>query len=251
MNQPERELENLVALVTGGTRGVGRVCALALADMGCKVAVAYAHDDNDARETVGLFQQRGAPGRAFKADVGAYDAARYLFDEIEASLGGVSVLVNNLGAHCWSEVAGQSFEEWHRVMDNTIHSTFYCSQRALPFMRRAGWGRIINIGIESSHRVEGVPTMGAVAAAKVAVASLTKTLALEEAGHGITVNMINLSFAPGKGTRPEDARAMAEVVPMKRVARPADVTHALQFLVSPRSEYITGNMINVTGGYGI
>lgn len=251
MNRPERELENQVALVTGGTRGVGRVCVLALAELGCKVAVVYAHSDADAHDTVNLLQQRGAETRAFKADVGAYDSARYLFDEVEAYFGGVSVLVNNLGAHHWSAIAEQSFEEWHRVMDNTIHSTFYCSQRALPFMRQTGWGRIVNIGIESSHRVEGVPGMGAVASAKAAIAALTKTLALEEAEHGITVNMLNLSFAPSKGTRPEDARAMAEVVPMKRVARPSDVTHALKFLVSPRSEYITGNMLNVTGGYGI
>ncbi len=251
MKQQGRELENHVALVTGGTRGVGRVCALALAEMGCKVAVVYAHDEDEATNTLHMLEQHSVPTRAIKADVGAYDAARYLFDEVEAQLGGVSVLVNNLGAKHWSTIFDQGFDAWHQVMDNTIHSTFYCSQRALPFMRQSGWGRIVNIGIESSHRVEGVPMMGAVAAAKLAIASLTKTLALEEAKHGITVNMLNISFAPGRGTSPEDARAMAEVVPMKRVARPADVTNALQFLVSPRSAYITGNMLNLTGGYGI
>ncbi len=253
MDGHKDELQGSVALVTGGTRGVGRVCAMALAEMGCKVALAYFHDDQAARETAREITERfGIPARPVKADVGAYEAARHMFDEIEAELGGVSVLVNNLGAHHWSDIAGQRFEDWHRIMDNTIHGTFYCSQRALPFMRRAGWGRIVNIGIESSHRVEGIPGMGAVAAGKTAIASLTKTLALEESGHGITVNMLNISFAPSKGTNtPEEMRRMAEVVPMKRVAYPADVSYALQFLASPRSEYITGNMLNVTGGYGI
>lgn len=251
MSRQIRELEGRVGLVTGGTRGVGRACALALAEMGCRVAVAYAHNDEDARGVAQEIEQYQVAAHAVKADVGAFEEALYLFDEVENQLGGVDVLVNNLGAHHWQPVREQTFEDWHRIMDNTIHSTFYCSQRVLPFMRQRGWGRIINVGIESSHRVEGVPTMGAVAAAKVAIASLTKTLALEEAEYGITVNMINLSFAPSKGTRPEDARAMAEAVPLKRVARPTDVAYALQFLASPRSEYITGNMINVTGGYGI
>ncbi len=245
------ELDGRVALVTGGTRGVGKVCALALAEMGCPVAVVYAHNDQDAEETAREIQRRGNPVQPVKADVGDFDAVQFVFEEVEARLGPVSVLVNNLGDHHLSAVADLDFEEWHRVMDNTIHSTFYCSQRALPNMRKARWGRIINMGIAGTHRVDGMPMMAAEAAGKVAIASFTKTLALEEAENGITVNMVNLSFAPGKGTRPEDARAMAQAVPLKRVARPADVTYAVQFFASPRSEYITGNILNVTGGLAI
>ncbi|GAB4437044.1 MAG: 3-oxoacyl-ACP reductase FabG [Anaerolineae bacterium] len=245
------ELDGRVALVTGGTRGVGKVCALAVADMGCAVGVVYAHSDEDAEATVHELRRRNALAQAVKADLGDYEAVQFVFEEVEARLGPVSVLINNLGDHHYDAVADLDFEAWHRVMDNTIHSTFYCSQRALPNMRRAGWGRIINIGIAGAHRVDGVPMMAAEAAGKVAIASLTKTIALEEAENGITANMINLSFAPGKGTRPEDARAMAETVPMKRVAHPKDVVYAVQFFASPRSEYITGNVLNVTGGVAI
>lgn len=246
------ELDGRVALVTGGTRGVGKVCAAALAEMGCGVAVIYAHNDQDADDAVRELKRRQVPAHAVKADLGDFDSVQYVFAEVEARLGPVHVLVNNLGDRHWSAVADFDFAEWHRVFDNTIHSTFYCIQRALSNMRRDGWGRIINIGIAGSDRIEGMPMVAAMAAGKVAIASLTKTVALEEVEHGITVNMINLSFAPGKSTTsPEEARAMAQRVPMKRTAYPGDVIYAVQFFASPRSEYITGNILNVTGGLGI
>ena len=243
------ELDGRVALVTGGTRGVGRVCAQALADMGCAVAVVYAHDDKAAEETRRELERRGGSAHTVKVDLGDFAAVHESFAEVETRLGDVAVLVNNLGDHHVSMVADLDYDEWHRVMDNTIHSTFYCSQRALPNMRQMGWGRIINIGIAGSHRIQAMPMMAAEAAGKVAIASLTKTLALEEAANGITVNMINLSHAPSKGSaRVEDVRAMAETVPMRRTAHPSDVAYAVQFFASPRSEYITGNVLNVTGG---
>ena len=239
-----------VALVTGGSRGIGKGIALSLGRAGARVALSYRSNKAAAQNTLRQLQAVGCECFAVEAD--ATDAAQSesLVHSVAEKFGRLDVLVNNVGIFNWSTVAETTLEEWRRVLDSNLLSVFYASKAALPAMRRQRWGRIINLGAVGAERAFGQATISAYTAAKAAVVSFSRSLALEEAKNGITVNVVNPPNIDDKELSLEEARRMRDArFPVGRPPSADDVAEAVKFLASDSADYITGQVLSVSGGW--
>ena len=236
------DCEGRVALVTGSARGVGRAFALALADAGADVVVHYNTSEAAARATVEEARERGVDATALAADVTDPEAVDRLFATAESELGSVDVLVNNVGdfapAH-WSDLA---LEEWQRVMDTNLTATMLCSKRALGPMREAGWGRVVNVGYASAERTAVSPENFPYFVAKTGVLMFTRMLAADTQHDGITVNAVSPYVVETSDAFPDEA-------PRGRWATLADLQQALLFFVDEGSGYISGENVEIDGGW--
>ena len=164
--------------------------------------------------------------------------------------GRIDVLVNNVGDFRWGTLADSSREEWKSIFDSNVTTVFYMCHGALPLMRKGGWGRIINLGAVGAERAFGQAKISAYAAAKAAVVALSRSLALEEAKNGITVNVVNPSSIDEKDLSLEEARKLRDArYPIGRPPTVDDVAAAVAFFASEEAEYITGQVVNVSGGW--
>jgi 3-oxoacyl-[acyl-carrier protein] reductase len=238
-----------VALITGGSRGIGRAAAVALAERGFGVGINYASNADAAKETLQLVEEAGSDGICIQADVGDSDAVDRLFAEIENSLGPASVLVNNAGVRADGLALSMKDDAWDRVMRANLFGTFACCRRALRPMLRARSGRIVNI--TSVAGLHGSPGQANYSAAKAGVIGLTKTLAREIATKGITVNAV----APGLvetdlTTTLNDKQwdALVAEVPAGRAGTAEEVGRLIAFLCSDDAQYITGGVFVIDGG---
>jgi len=250
----QQRLAGKTALVTGSARGLGRMTALQLAALGCNVAVNYVRSDRDAFELVERLQALGVRAAAVQADVGDSASARRLVAETERRLeSGIDILVNNAGPFVRERrrFADAPEDELETLLQGNLLGPMRLNRLVIPGMRERGFGRIVHFGFGRAAEARGWPHRGAYAAAKVALVSLTKTLAVEEAGTGITVNMV----CPG------DIRGDAKEKPIDQVrnegdpeaaGRPGsgeDVARVIAFLCDPASDYVTGSIVDVTGGF--
>jgi len=247
-------LEGRVALVTGGSRGIGRAIALALAEDGADVAVNYRRDEAAAKETVAAIEGLGRRARAYRASVEATDEARAMVEAILAELGPIDILVNNAGiASRGNTVAKTDPAELERVVRTHALAPHHLCQLVLPGMRGRPRGDIVMISSAATlhHPAAGAPyNMG-----KAAMEALAFTLAKEVKKFGIRVNVV----APGlvetemgrrlmKATAGvDDLRTLDAAMPFGRVCQPEDVANAVRWLVSDRASYITCEKINVYG----
>jgi NAD(P)-dependent dehydrogenase (short-subunit alcohol dehydrogenase family) len=227
-------LDGRVALVTGAARGIGRAIAETLRDQGARVVAA----DLEPASIDGI-----TPLAMNVADEGAVDEG---FAEIEGTLGPVEVLVLNAGIFVVEEVEATSLESWQRTIDVNLTGSFLCARRALPHMREAGWGRVVAIG-SSAGKTGGSKAMAAYAASKAGVMALAKSVASEYASYGITSN----ALAPSLIDTPMLAGIadLASRIPVGRLGRPQDVADLVAFLASEHAGYITGEVVDVNGGF--
>jgi 3-oxoacyl-[acyl-carrier protein] reductase len=250
-----KSLSGRVALVTGGSRGVGRSIALALAEAGADVAINYRRDEASAQEALEALRATRVRAMAVAGSVADPDACDAMVTQVEAELGPVSILVNNAGiASRGLAVADTTAEEVARVMGTHAFAAHALSKRVVPAMRSQARGDIIMI---SSVATRGLGANGApYNMAKAALEALAMTLAKEERAHGIRVNVV----APGlvdtdMGRRlvaatqgVEDVRTLDATMPFGRVCQPEDVANVVRFLVSPDNSYLTGERIYCDGG---
>lgn len=248
-------IEGRVALVTGGSRGIGRAIALRLARDGADVAVNYRRDEDAAAEVVREIEAMGRSARAYAASVETFAACEGLVEAVVSDFGGVSILVNNAGiASRGQSVADTDPAELDRVMRVHALAPHWLSKLVLPSMRAAPRGDIVMISSVATlaHAPNGAPyTMG-----KAAAEALAYTLAKEERAHGVRVNIVAPSLTVTEmGSRL--ARAVSGVAdiheldarsPFGRVSTAEDVANAVAFLVSADAEYLSGQKINVNGG---
>lgn len=235
------------ALITGGSRGIGKGIAQGLASEGVRVAISYRSNKATAQNTLRLLQ---AESFAVEADATDPQKVQFLVDTVLERFGRLDILVNNVGEFNWKPVAESSVEEWERVIASNLFSVFYASKAVLPAMRRQRWGRIISLGAVGAERAFGQGTISAYAAAKAAVVSFTRSLAIEEGKHGITVNVINPSNIDEKELTAEEARRIRDArSPIGRPASAEDVCAAVKFFSSDAADYITGQALNVSGGW--
>ena len=246
------ELSGKVALVTGASRGIGAGVATALGTAGASVLINYVSQPEQARSVTDAITRGGGVAECFGANVGDRDQLQGLVAYAASSLGGIDILVNNAGVHNHLPVESLSLEEWRRLMSINLEAPFLLSQLVLPYMRQQGWGRIINIS--SIDAFAGTSVEAHYGASKAGLAGLTKALALEVAGDGITVNAI----APGcidtdmlAVDSAERHDALVAGIPVGRLGAPEDVAHAALFLASPGAGWITGQVIHVNGGEGL
>lgn len=242
------KLENRRAVVTGAAQGIGRSIALRLAEEGADVAVVDVNGDGAedvAKEIAGL----GRRSVAYALDVGDSAAVSAAFRQIVKDLGGIDILVNNAGVARDNLVIRLSPEDWDLVMRVNLKGAFNCIRSAARSMISQRRGRIINI----SSVIGQVGNVGQAnyAASKAGLIALTKTVAKELAGVGVTVNAVAPGFieTPMTEALPEKVReGLASKILLKRLGRPSDVANVVAFLVSDEGDYVTGQTINVDGG---
>jgi len=243
-------LRNRIALITGGSRGIGKGIAVGLGREGARVAISYRSNKTAAQNTLRQLQADGAECFAVEADATDPQKVQFLIEKVTERFGRLDILVNNVGEFNWKLVADTSIEEWHRVLASNLLSVFYASKAVLPLMRRNRWGRIINLGAVGAERAFGQATISAYAAAKAAVVSFSRSLAIEEAKHGITVNVINPSNIDEKELTIDEARRLHDSrFPIGRPPSAEDVSTAVKFFASDAADYITGQVLNVSGGW--
>jgi len=233
------------ALVTGSARGIGRGIAVGLAREGYDIAVHYRTSRAAAEATCAELEALGSRAIALEADLTDLDAGTGLVDEARERLGSLSVLVNNVGNYVYTPLAELTLEEWRDVLATNLDATFATCQAVLPIMRAAGGGRIVNIGYAGSQALVGRPDIAPYAIAKTGVVLLTKAIARAEAGNGITANVVAPGVIETSRTKPTSE------IPAGRVGRIEEVVGAVLYFFSPDAEYVTGQVLEVAGGWNM
>ena len=240
------DLSGRMALVTGGSQGIGWAVATRLAQHGARVAVNY---QDDAHYPAGI-AELGDGAIAVKADVGHLTEIDAMFARIRETFGRLDILVNNAGIYPRADVLSLDEHTWDAVLDVNLKGTFFCAQRAAQIMVEQRSGRIVNIASVSGLLPNA---LGAhYCASKAGVIALTKSLALALAPHGVAVNAIGPGLTdtaqPRGGMSEEEIAASGAAVPWGRMAQPEDISRAVLYLASDLSEYVTGQTLFVTGG---
>jgi len=242
--------ERRVALVTGGSRGIGREIALCLGRGRCSVAIAFRTNKIEAQRVTAALQTLGVNAMAVQTDVTEPGRVQALVQEVVGRMGRLDILVNNVGDFHWKAVADSSLDEWHAIVASNFFSVFYASKYALPAMRAARWGRIINLGAVGAERAFGQARISAYAAAKSAMVAFTRSLALEEARNGITVNVVNPPIMSEASLSVEEAARIRDArFPAGRPPSTEDIASAVKFFASEEASFITGQVLNVAGGW--
>jgi 3-oxoacyl-[acyl-carrier protein] reductase len=245
------ELEGRTALVTGGSRGIGRAACLAFARAGADVVVHYHRRREAAEDVVAEIERAGREALAVPADVTEVESVDRLMQEAAGFVGpaGLTILFNNAGVYPEGSLATLSPEEWDRVLAINLRGPFLCCRAALPLLKRAGGARVINIGSVMSYL--GTPGMLHYATSKAAITGFTRSLARELADHGITVNCIVPSMVATQ-TALTDYPGVEEWAisqqAIKRYQQPEDLLGVLLFLGSAASDFMTGQTLVVDGG---
>lgn len=243
------QLRDRVAVVTGASRGIGRATALALGNAGARVAVTCSQQREAAEAVVETLRQGGAEGRVYQFDVADFDAATQAMEQIAADFGRLDILVSNAGVRRDHLLVRMKPDDWHVVLQTNLTGTFHCARAAARLMLRQRWGRII--AISSVAGLMGNAGQTNYAASKAGVIGFAKALAKELAPRGITVNAV----APGliesdmtQSLSETQRQALLQHVPGGRFGVPEDVAACVLFLASEAAQYITGEVISVSGG---
>ncbi|MFO7601192.1 MAG: SDR family NAD(P)-dependent oxidoreductase [Candidatus Desulfacyla sp.] len=245
------DLTGKAALVTGGSRGLGKAIAAAMAGKGAHVIICGRKQDN-LDQAVDDLGQKGLDVAAFRANVGSSDEVAALFRLVEEHFGRLDILVNNVGMNILTPSVSMADEGlWDKILTTNLKGTFLVSAGAVPLMRKAGRGKIINISSIAARKAS--MGMGIYCVAKAGVEMLTRVLAVELAQDHITVNSVAPCVVRTKFSQPfwDNESLLQEItrtIPMGRIAEPNDVVGTVLFLASNLSDFVTGEVITVDGG---
>ena len=238
-----------VALVTGGNKGIGKAICMHLAEHGCRVACGYGHDRKAAETYEKEFREKGYEGNIYQCDVIEPDQIVAMVEQVVRDFGRIDILVNNAGITSDKTVLKMEAGDWQKVLRTNLSSCFYLSKAVLPHMLKQNYGRIINIS--SVIGLSGNIGQANYASAKAGLFGFTKTLALETARKGITVNAVAPGFVKTEMTDKiprEVIEKTLEHIPMRRFAEPHEISRVVVFLAQEGSGYITGQLYGINGG---
>jgi 3-oxoacyl-[acyl-carrier protein] reductase len=242
-------LKDKVAVVTGGSRGIGRAIALEFAARGAAVVVNFNRSPEAANEVVKLIVDAGGRAAAFQADVSNFKQAEDLIKFAVETFGDLHILVNNAGITKDTLIMMMSEADWDAVIDTNLKSTFNCSKAAIKHMMRKRFGRIVNIASVAGQM--GNAGQANYSASKGGQIALTKSLAREVAARNITVNALAPGFVDTEildAMSQETLESALKLVPLGRKGKPEEIAYAAAFLVSEQAAYITGQVLGVDGG---
>jgi len=242
-------IHNKVALITGGSRGIGKAVAIRLARDGVKLAINYKSDKKSADLVVGLANEMGVEALAVQADVSDSSQVDVMVGQVVSTFGNVDILVNNAGIIHDSLLMRMSEEIWDEVLNTNLKGSYNCTKAVLRYMVRQRWGRVINV--VSVVGIEGNPGQSNYAASKAGVIAFSRSIAKEVASRNITVN----SVAPGyisteivADLNPEFKELILSRIPQNKFGTVEDVSNMVGYLASEEANYITGEVIRVDGG---
>lgn len=232
------------ALVTGSAVGIGRAIALDLATKGFDVAFHYNNSAEAAQQASQEAATYGVKSITIQADITQPEQAKSLVETAQKELGGLSVVVNNVGNYSEQKISQVSIEEWHHILDSNLNSTFYVNQTAISYLKAAGWGRIVNFAFASAQNMIADEINPVYRIAKTGIIVYTKSLAKELIKDKITVNVVS----PGAAENTIGLEECIHILPTKRPATLKEISDAVGFFISPEADYITGQNLEVAGG---
>jgi 3-oxoacyl-[acyl-carrier protein] reductase len=244
------QLKERVALVTGGTRDVGRQIALSLAAEGATVAVHHRHSADDAEAVVSEIRAKGGKANSYQADVADLTAVRGMVQSIVADFGNLNILVNNAGLAIRKPFKETTPEDWRSQIDVNLLGAIHLCHETGPHLEKGGHGRIIAI-VGDSSRV-GEAGLSVVGAARAGVIALMKSLAREMGRGGVTANTVSLGLVETQHDPVwlnANREKLVKLYPVRRLGQPEDIAPTVALLASPLSSWITGQVISVSGGY--
>jgi 3-oxoacyl-[acyl-carrier protein] reductase len=247
-------LKHQTAIVTGGSRGIGKAIALHLSAQGFNLVISFKQDEKAAAQVVSNIKNNGGNAEMIQADLASSDSANTIAEETIKHFGRIDVLINNAGVSSNKNLIADTAEsEWNEIINVNLHGVFRMLKAVVPHMRRQKKGNIVNLSSNITKRL--APTFGPYAVSKAALETMTQILAKEEAINGIRVNAV----APGPiktdmlaklldEMGPERAKSFVESMPMKRMGTPEEIASMVVMLTSDVASFVTGQIIYVNGG---
>lgn len=242
------------ALITGGASGIGKRTAEALAEQGIHLVINYRKSEEQAKQLAQYLSTKyGTKNIAIQGDIATYESCQSIVSEINNHFASVDIVIHNAGPyiHERKKMIDYSVEEWNYIINGNLNSVFYLSKLLLPAMRAQNWGRFIMVGFDRVETAPGWLYRSAFAAAKTGLASLMRTIALEEAEFGITANMVCPGDIIGEWKEKDIQDSLEckdEKTPVGRPGTGEDIARVIAFLIAEQSSFLTGSVIPVTGG---
>jgi 3-oxoacyl-[acyl-carrier protein] reductase len=244
-------MDQRIALITGGAKGIGRGVALDLASRHWKVAFCYRTSEHDARKTAQDITERGGQALAVRCDVSEPRAAKALISQVEQEWGRIDALINGAGPYHRVNLLDETVEGWNGMFDGNLHPIFYLSQAVAPGMKARKAGRIVNFSMANADQMISQPDVTAHYIAKAGVLILTRTLAKLLAPYGITVNAVSPGFIDSGSAPPAELAAVTKRIPAGYIGTVDDTVAAVRYLLSDEARYVNGANIQISGGWGI
>jgi 3-oxoacyl-[acyl-carrier protein] reductase len=244
-------MEQRVALIPGGAKGIGREIALRLAERGWWVALCYRTSVAEADNTRAMIEKRGVRALAVCADVSSTVACEALVEHVKSWGGRIDALINAAGPYHRVDVLEETPEGWREMFASNLDSLFYLSRLVAPGMIERRWGRILAFSMANADKILAQPTLTAHYLSKVAVLGLVRSLAKALAKHKVTVNAISPGFIDSGSMDAEELKALSKNIPAGYIGAPSDAAAAALYLLSEEASYVTGTSLHVSGGWGV